>query len=180
MPLILSFVFSGPYWSRKILFDRRCIYFCLWQVEYFPHLSSLSILSDIVEYIETGKKWLPFCTRHFLIFCMKIVVFWFKYYWSLFLIDNKSAGGLVNVLALKRRQAIMWTNDGFVTDAYICWSDLNELITTAWADSSTCGTCFVCLRYYVRLPWKILVRSGICEVAKVLNNDLNNWNVLTS
>ena len=67
---------------------------------YFPRLSSLPSLSDIVEYIATETKWLPFCTRHFPIFCMKMVVFWLECYCSLFLFD-KSAGGLVNGLAPK-------------------------------------------------------------------------------
>ena len=39
----------------------------------------------MVVYIETETKWLPFYTRHFPIFYMKIVVFWFKHYWRLFL-----------------------------------------------------------------------------------------------
>ena len=42
---------------------------------------------------------------------MKMFEFWLKFHWS-------SSIGLDNGLVLSRRQAIIWTNDSYITDAY--------------------------------------------------------------
>ena len=47
---------------------------------------------------------------------MKMLEFRFKFYWSLF---QYSSIGSDNGLAAGQRQAIIWTNDGYITDAYM-------------------------------------------------------------
>ena len=50
----------------------------------------------------------------------KTIVFWFKFHWNLFPKIQQYAGiSSGNGLALNRRQAIIWTNDGEFTDAYM-------------------------------------------------------------
>ena len=48
---------------------------------------------------------------------MKMFEFRLKFHWSLFL--KYSSIGSDNGLAPTRRQAIIWTNDGEITDAYM-------------------------------------------------------------
>ena len=53
---------------------------------------------------------------------MKMLEFRLKFYWSLFLrvrLTIKFSIGSDNGLAQTRRQAIIWTNDGQITDAYM-------------------------------------------------------------
>ena len=50
---------------------------------------------------------------------MKMYEFLLKFHWSLFLGVQYSIIGLDNGLAPNRQQAIIWTNDGQCTDAYM-------------------------------------------------------------
>ena len=52
---------------------------------------------------------------------MKMFELRLKFLWSLFLRANEqySSTGSDNGLAPTRRQAIIWTNDGLITDAYM-------------------------------------------------------------
>ena len=51
---------------------------------------------------------------------IKIVIFWWKFHWNFFQGSNQnnSIMGSDNGFALTRRQAIIWTNDGYFTDTY--------------------------------------------------------------
>ena len=55
------------------------------------------------------------------IFLMKVFEFRFKFHWSLFLRVQwqYSIIGSDNGLAPSRRQATIWTNDGYITDTYM-------------------------------------------------------------
>ena len=52
---------------------------------------------------------------------MQMHEFRFKFHWSLFLIVQLKYFiiGLDNGLAPPRRQAIVWTNDGYISDTYM-------------------------------------------------------------
>ena len=84
--------------------------------------------SDLTSHFEAETKWQPFCRWNFQIhfFLMKIVVFRFKFNWSLFLRVLLTIGS-DNGLMLVRRQAIIWTNDCIVYWSIYVSLGLDEL-----------------------------------------------------